>query len=269
MSDVASGPALLVPEWPAPPRVSACFTTRRGGCSNAPWDSFNLATHVGDATAAVARNRALLGDRLGADVSPCWMEQVHGERVVRLDARPGEPLRADAAITRRPGLACTVMVADCVPILLCAADGGEVAAVHAGWRGLANGIVGRAVAAFSAMPSTLLAWIGPCIGAGAYVVDDALRTRFLELDPGAAGCFSGGPAQWHFDLHALAHRQLALAGITAVYGAPCCVHADATRFYSYRRDGVTGRMAALIWIRTAGGQGGERTRSGRTGSGRG
>ncbi|MGE0482812.1 MAG: peptidoglycan editing factor PgeF [Gammaproteobacteria bacterium] len=248
MSGGVVEPMLFEPTWPAPARVGACFTTRRGGFSAEPWDTFNLATHVDDDRDAVARNRDLLSCHLGPGVTPCWMEQVHGDYVARLD-EPPRGLCADAAITRVPGLACVVMVADCVPILLCTANGDEVAAVHAGWRGLAAGIVARTVASFATRPSRLLAWVGPCIGADAYVVDASLRTRFLTLDAGAETCFQHRSTRWHLDLHALARRQLDGAGVGAVHGAPCCVHADAERFYSYRRDGVTGRMAALIWIR--------------------
>lgn len=253
VTPMAAG-ALLQPAWPAPANVGACFTTRLGGTSSGAWASFNLAAHVGDDAIAVARNRALLGAALGDDIHACWLEQVHGNAVVRLACIPpphAPPTRADAAITRVAGLACTVMVADCVPLLLCDDDGLEVAAVHAGWRGLANGIVARAVGRFRAPAARLRAWIGPCIGAEAYRVDTTLYERFLALDPGAAGCFTRIDDDWQFDLHALARRQLAATGVTAIHGEPCCVHRDTERFYSYRRDGVTGRMAALIWIRPA------------------
>jgi len=242
-------PTLLAPAWTVPVNVGACFTTRLGGVSSAPWDSFNLASHVGDEPGAVAENRARLMRALGLDTPPCWLEQVHGVEVLRLTA-PIADRRADAAVTAVPGLACVVMVADCVPLLLCSRDGREVAAVHAGWRGLAGGIIARAVAAFRAPPASLLAWIGPCIGATAYVVGNDVRSALCAVTPDAGTCFARAPAGWHCDLAALAARQLAGAGVGAWTSAGACVHADAAHYYSYRRDGRTGRMAALIWLKS-------------------
>lgn len=238
-------PELLVPDWPAPRSVRAVFTTRRGGHSHGPWQGFNLATHVGDDAQDVARNRALLAGLLPGADTVAWLEQVHGTTVVHLAAAPPRPLTADAAITSRPGLACAVLVADCVPILLTSRDGNAVAAVHAGWRGLADGIVAQAVAAFRVPPSTLMAWIGPCIGPTAYTIGAELAARFTALGAGRH-CLPHADG-WHLDLHGLARHALARAGVDAVHGAARCVHGDAQAFYSYRRDGRTGRMAALIW----------------------
>ena len=181
-------------------------------------------------------------------MQPCWLRQVHGAAVARIDAPPATVPAADAAITTRPGLACAVLVADCVPVLLCSDDGAEVAAVHAGWRGLDNGILARAVTAFHVPPRRLLAWIGPCIGPSAYAVGADLVNRFASRDPGSVSCFREHGASWHLDLHALTRRQLAAAGIEAIHGQPRCVHAEPAEFFSFRRDGATGRMAALIWI---------------------
>ncbi|MEQ8233934.1 MAG: peptidoglycan editing factor PgeF [Gammaproteobacteria bacterium] len=243
--------AILTPAWPAPAAVGACFTTRQGGVSERPWASFNLATHVGDDPAHVAANRARLRAVLGLAHEPGWLEQVHGTRVARLGA-PRGGVTADAAITRVPGLACVVMVADCVPVLLCDDEGREVAAAHAGWRGLAGGILAGAVAAFARAPRHLLAWIGPCIGPAAYTVGDDVRRQLLTATPGGENCFAPrhDGAGWHCDLAALAARQLRRASVAAVTGADTCVHDDPARFYSYRRDGETGRNAALIWLKT-------------------
>lgn len=244
-----SQPPLIAPAWAAPANVGACFTTRLGGVSRAPWDSFNLGAHVGDDADAVTENRARLQRALGLETPPCWLQQVHGIEVLRLTA-PGAGRQADAAITAVPGLACVVMVADCVPILLCSRDGHEVAAVHAGWRGLAGGIIARAVAAFRAPPAALLAWVGPCIGAAAYVVGDDVRAALDAATPAATACFTPAATGWHCDLAALAARQLGGAGVGTCTVAGTCVHDDATHYYSYRRDGRTGRMAALIWLKS-------------------
>ncbi|MEQ8660859.1 MAG: peptidoglycan editing factor PgeF [Gammaproteobacteria bacterium] len=241
-------PVLVSPAWPAPATVGACFTTRLGGVSVAPFDTLNLAMHVGDDPARVAENRARLRAALGPGVAPCWLDQVHGSHVVRLDDAVSG-CAADAAITTRPGLACAVMVADCVPVLLCARDGREVAAVHAGWRGLAGGIIGAAVGAFAAAPRALLAWIGPCIGPVAYAVGDDVRRQLLAATPHGACCFARTGAGWQCDLAALAARQLAHLGVTAITRADTCVHAAPTRYYSHRRDGTSGRNAALIWLK--------------------
>jgi len=242
--------ACVTPQWAAPATVRAGFTTRAGGVSNGPWTGLNLARHVGDDPAAVARNRALLRATLALPAEPCWLDQVHGTRVVRPDGHGVLP-PADAAYSRRPGVVCTVMVADCVPILLCSRRGDEVAAVHAGWRGLAAGIVPRAIAAFMAPAHELLAWIGPAIGAAAYIVGSELRAQFVADDPGSAALFSAQPPGWRFDLSGLAARHLAQAGVRAVSVAGRCVYSEPATFFSYRRDGVSGRMAALIWLASA------------------
>lgn len=244
----AQRPRVLCPAWPAPAAVGACFTTRQGGASGAPWAGLNLALHVGDDAQAVARNRAALASVLGPEVRVGWLEQMHGCAVAHLDTATA-PAAADAAITHTRALACAVLVADCVPILLCAADASEVAAVHAGWRGLAAGVIARAVAAFAVHPGRLLAWIGPCIGAARYRVGDELRERFVAIEPRDAAWFHRHRGHWYCDLHGLSASRLEHAGVGAIYGTRRCVYREAAHFYSYRRDGVTGRMAGLIWIR--------------------
>lgn len=244
----AAPPETRLPAWPIPPTVGCCFTTRRGGVSAPPYDGANLALHVGDDPAAVRQNRAALRARLGLAHEPCWLDQVHGASVHR--AAPADPVpHADAAITRVPGLACVVMVADCVPLLLCDEDGTEVAAVHAGWRGLRAGVIGATVAAFAAPAARLRAWIGPHIGVSAYAVGDALRDEFDGV-AAANGCFERHGGRLHFNLARACSRALAAAGVAVISDAHACVHASRDDWYSYRRDGVTGRQAALIWIRS-------------------
>lgn len=256
----------VTPQWPAPSSVRAVFSTRRGGVSQPPYDSMNLALHVGDQPSAVQANRARLGDQL--DARPVFLEQVHGTRVVQLDAHSCDATAADGAFTREPQVACTVMVADCLPILLCDRDGQQVAALHAGWRGLAGkkgvGIVEQGVQRFLqvslAAPGVaapeLLAWLGPCIGPRAFEVGDAVRAAFVDGDARSAFYFApGAPGKWWADLPGLARHRLQRQGVDAVYGNDgsdtwCTVHQRA-RFFSYRRDGVSGRMAACIWLASA------------------
>ena len=239
--------SLRVP-WPAPPRVHAAFSTRHGGVSRAPWAGLNLATHVGDDPANVAANRAALYHHLRLTVEPHWLEQVHGTEVVRLDDAVSTK-RGDAAITRSPGRVAAVMVADCLPVLLCDEGGQEVAAVHAGWRGLDADIIAKTIACFVAPPSSLMAWLGPAIGLCAYRVGADLRARFVASDARYAQAFTRIEHHWHMDLARVAELQLVAAGVARITASQRCVHAEPDNFYSYRRDGETGRMAALVWIR--------------------
>lgn len=243
--------ALLIPDWPAPPGVRALVTTRTcaEGRSAAPYARFNLAAHVGDATAAVTANRLCLR-RAPFDVpsEPLWLSQVHGTCVVAAEDAAAN-VEADASVTRTPGRVCAVLTADCLPLLLCAEDGSTIAAVHAGWRGLANGVIEASVAAMPSQPAHLLAWLGPAIGPAAFEVGDEVRDAFVSRDSHASAAFvRHGPGKWLCDLYLLARQRLAALGVTRVYGGGLCTFADAQRFYSYRRDGVTGRMASLIWI---------------------
>lgn len=241
---------LITPDWPAPPGVRALCTTRHGGVSAAPWDSLNLGDHVGDSPTAVAENRRRLGELLPAE--PVWLNQVHGTTCLTLpDTRhaPNPPPVADAACTRDPGVVCAVLTADCLPLLLCDAAGSVVAAAHAGWRGLAAGIIEATVTAMQLPGARLLAWLGPAIGPDSFEVGDEVRATFVAHDPAAAAAFTPRPGgKWHGDLYRLARQRLAATGVTAVHGGKACTLRDADRYYSYRRDGVTGRMASLIWI---------------------
>ena len=240
----------IVPDWPAPAGVHALLTTRAGGVSRAPYASLNLGDHVGDDPAAVAANRLRLHQALVGAGDPVWLEQVHGTRVIdaALDRAGTAPERADAAFARRPGVCCVVMTADCLPVLFCDAAGGVVAAAHAGWRGLCAGVLEQTVAAMAVPAHTLLAYLGPAIGPQAFVVGDEVRAAFVARDAQAAAAFCPQPAgKWLADIYHLARLRLAACGVDRVYGGTWCTVSDADRFFSYRRDGQTGRMASLIW----------------------
>ncbi len=264
-------PHWLIPDWPVPDRVRAVFTSRQGGCSSAPWDSMNLGDHVGDAPAQVAVNRNTLAQALGA--RPVFLQQVHGTQVLAVDGATPHGQPADAAITRQGGVACTIMVADCLPVLLSTTDGAVVAAAHAGWRGLAGagetGILEKTYERFSELTLypreecaiNTIAWLGPCIGPTAFEVGPEVRTAFVAGDPQAGLCFvPHGPGKFLADLPGLARLRLQALGITQIYGndgsAAWCTVGNASRFFSHRRDAgvcgnglkTTGRMAAAIWL---------------------
>ncbi|MEO5659432.1 MAG: peptidoglycan editing factor PgeF [Polaromonas sp.] len=270
-------PDWLIPDWPAPGGVRAVFTTRAGGVSAAPFDSMNLGDHVGDQPAAVAANRARLQRATGTPA--VFLHQVHGARVQLLDARTLSGHRADASVTVERKLACTIMVADCLPVLLTTQDGGVVAAAHAGWRGLAgvgdsgdnggSGVLASVYKSFRALAQAgraqaaikTIAWLGPCIGPCAFEVGEEVKAAFVAKQPRAARCFVPvGPGKYLGNLSALARLQLKALGVTQIYGndgsAPWCTAGNPLRFFSHRRDagiagngfGTTGRMAACIWL---------------------
>ena len=249
---------VLRPDWNVSPPVGALMTTRAGGSSRAPWDSLNLGTAAGDDPAAVAANRAAFCEALGGAV-PVFLRQVHGIRVIHLaelHAAPHAPLEdADASVATVPGLACAVQVADCLPVLFAAPRGRGVGAAHAGWRGLAGGVLEATVQALceaaSCSPGAVQAWLGPSIGPRRFEVGDEVRAAFQAPGrPAAAAAFTpaGSPGKWLADLPALARDRLSRAGVAHVSGGGWCTHEDASRFFSFRRDGVTGRMAAAVWI---------------------
>lgn len=239
---------VIIPDWPAPARVRAVSTIRPGGVSAAPYDSLNLGDHVGDNPEQVAANRHRLRQALELPAEPVWLEQAHGAGVVSA-AKVIGAARADASYARRPGYICAVLTADCLPALLCDRAGGCVAIAHGGWRGLAGGVLGATVNRLGCEPGELLAWLGPAIGPGAFEVGDEVRRTFLQLDAGNAACFRPSPAgRWLADIYELARRQLRDLGVTAVYGGGWCTFSEPERFFSYRRDGRTGRMASLIWL---------------------
>ncbi|MDP1526223.1 MAG: peptidoglycan editing factor PgeF [Rhodocyclaceae bacterium] len=238
-------PEFIIPDWPAPSNVQAIQTTRSGGVSIAPYASLNLGDHVGDAPAAVAENRRLLRTHLPDE--PVWLKQVHGTHC--LDAATAVAgTEADAAFTRQPGVVCAVLTADCLPVLLCDDAGTVVAAAHAGWRGLAAGVIETTVAAMNLPGAQLMAWLGPAIGAENFEVGGEVREAFVTHNRAAAAAFAARPhGKWRCDLYALARFRLEAMGISRITGADFCTAGDADRFFSYRRDGTTGRMASLIW----------------------
>jgi YfiH family protein len=234
------------PDWPAPPNVVALQTTRLGGSSAAPYASLNLGDHVGDAPLVVARNRMALESLLPSE--PVWLKQVHGTQVADT-ATAGCLPEADACISSHAGSVCVVMTADCLPVLLCDEAGTVVAAAHAGWRGLCDGVIERTIAAMGAAPKNLLVWLGPAIGPQAFEVGNEVRAAFMAHDPQAAAAFQPGESgKWYADIWQLARQRLESAGVTRVYGGGLCTFSDPQRFFSYRRDGVTGRMGTFIYL---------------------
>lgn len=237
----------IQPNWNSPPGIRACCTTRRGGVSAAPFDSLNLALHVGDDAKRVAQNRILLQQQLQLPTEPCWINQTHGTHTVTLEQDISRD--ADAAVTRVPGTIAVVMIADCLPILLCNQDGSEVAAVHAGWRGLQAGVIQSALTTMNSSNRRVMAWIGPGISQSCFEVGDEVRTAFIDSMRDAQTCFSvHREGHWLCDLAGLAERVLKAQGVGEVFRDSHCSYRDADRFYSYRRVATTGRMAALIWI---------------------
>ena len=236
----------IIPDWPAPPNVKALQTTRQGGVSLAPYDGLNLGSHVGDNPLAVARNRISLNALLPSE--PVWLEQVHGTAVADADAA-GCRVQADACIARQHGSVCAVMTADCLPVLLCDKQGTVVGAAHAGWKGLAGGVLEAAVRAMGVAPQNIMAWLGPAIGQQAFEVGDEVRAAFIAVQPQAASAFTPGQTgKWLADIYALARLRLDALGVTQIYGGGHCTYREREKFYSYRRDGATGRMGAFVWL---------------------
>jgi len=238
----------ITPNWPAPSNVKALFTTRNGGGSSAPYASLNLGDHVGDNPLTVKQNRALLRRFLPGE--PGWLKQVHGTKSVDLDEHDcTSSCESDGAFSRRPGGICAVLVADCLPVLLCDRAGTVVAVIHAGWRGMAEGIIERTVSAIGTLNSPLMAWLGPAIGPDHFEVGEEVRKAFIERDEKSALAFiSRNNDKWLADLFLLARQRLTNAGVAEIYGGGECTFSDPARFFSYRRDGKTGRMAGLIWL---------------------
>jgi len=254
--------AWLEPDWPAPATVRALSTWRGGGVSAAPYESLNLGGHVGDAQGEVAENRRRLAAAAGLPAEPVWLAQIHGTTVADLEAIhrardaaardiAGSVGPADAAFARRPGQVCAILTADCLPLLLAAESGDLVGAAHAGWRGLAAGVVEATVRAMAAPPQRLLAWLGPAIGPAHFEVGPEVREALLTGDSGAEAAFmANARGRFMADLAALVRRRLEALGVTRIYGGGECTFAAADRYFSHRRDGVTGRQATLIWLAT-------------------
>ena len=264
MAAPAPGAAILPADWPAPPGVVAFTTLRHGtGTSRPPFDAFNLGNArdpAGDDPATVAANRAALVAHAGLPSAPHWLRQVHGTGVLPVDAalaagdataeraRMAAEPEADAAVTVVPGVVLAVLTADCLPVVLASASGEEIGVAHAGWRGLAAGVLEATVAAFAAPPRELLAWLGPAISQPAFEVGGEVREAFVRDDPGAAGHFlENEQGRWHADLYGLARRRLERSGVLRVFGGGRCTYGEPTAFFSYRRDGQCGRMATFAY----------------------
>ena len=247
--------SFIIPEWPAPPNVRAVVTTRVGGVSVAPFDSFNLAFHVNDNAVAVVENRRKLLTALN-EIAPCgppqWLQQVHGTEVVDAFSEPKIRAQnvpeADAVTTTHRGLPCVVMTADCLPVFFSDRNGNRVAVAHAGWRGLCHGILENTLARFT-NPAEVMCWLGPAIGANAFEVGAEVRDAFMKVDKSAASAFvAKANGKYHADIYELARQRLVKAGIGMISGGEMCTVSDGERFYSYRREQTTGRMASIIWL---------------------
>jgi len=241
--------SFITPSWPAPANVKALQTTRTGGVSHAPYNSLNLGVHVDDDEIAVAKNRQLLCPYLPSE--PVWLNQVHGIEVI--DAAQSTCLQnADASFTTQSNVVCVTMTADCLPVLLCDKAGTVVAAVHAGWRGLCDGAIESAVNKLPVEKSEILAWLGPAIGPDAFEVGEEVRQQFIKHDQQAEQAFKPQGDKWFCNIYMIAKQRLNQIGVTQVYGASInedfCTYSDEMRFFSFRRDNVTGRMASLIWL---------------------
>lgn len=249
-SKIGSELSLIRPDWPAPSNIRAVCSTRMGGVSQFPWASLNLGDHVGDAPNDVFENRTKLADTcdLPADAFG-WLKQVHGTEVVSLPAAESVP-EADASFTRVAGRACTILTADCLPVILCDHDGEVVAAAHAGWRSLCGGLLEKLVAGMKIPGGRLMAWLGPAIGPEAFEVGPEVKAAFIAQSPQAEAAFNAqGAREGHYmaDIYLLARQRLEKLEITSIYGGDFCTVADSQHFYSYRRDGQTGRMATVVW----------------------
>lgn len=237
---------LLIPDWPAPPNVHGLQTTRIGGVSRAPYDSLNLGAHVGDTPLNVAANRQLLSPFVPSE--PVWLNQVHSTLTIDAETAGCAPPDADASYTKQRNVVCATMTADCLPLLFCNQAGTEVAAVHAGWKGLLDGVIESALDRMQSKPSEILAWLGPAIGPQAFEVGSEVRDAFIKKLSQAETAFKPYGEKWLGDMFMLARQRLAERGVTQVYGGGICTYSNPERFFSFRRDNVTGRMATLIWL---------------------
>ena len=244
-------PDWITPDWPAPEHVASVSTTRIGGFSKGSYSGFNLAAHVGDNLQHVIENRRLLCNSLHLPSEPCWLDQRHGAQVIRLPAETGCPVQADAVYTMTPEVVCVVLTADCLPVLFCDREGSCIAAAHAGWRGLLSGVLEKTLDALPADPSRLLCWLGPAIGSGKFEVDEKLRHQFVMKGSENESAFHACKADKYLaDIYQIARNILTAKGVQSVSGGNYCTYTQCQEFFSYRRDGITGRMATLIWFKS-------------------
>ena len=242
----------LPADWPAPSNIKAGTTLRSGGISLPPYDTFNMGDHVGDDPKAVAENRQRLIPSLPLPAEPVWLKQVHSKVIVDAANTLPSTIEADGSVSSEAGVVCAVLTADCLPLLICNKQGTQVAAVHAGWRGLADGIIEQALEKFNEDKDNLLIWLGPAIGPNSYEVGDEVRNRFIAHDPDAISAFESRhqshQGKWLMNIYTLARQRLKAQGVADIYGGTFCTFTATEHFYSYRREGITGRMANLIWI---------------------
>ncbi|USD65757.1 peptidoglycan editing factor PgeF [Vibrio sp. SCSIO 43136] len=237
---------MIIPNWPAPKNIKAVSSTRVGGVSTGKYHGLNVGAHVGDDICLVERNRRIFARQTGMPSAPVWLNQTHSTDIVRVEQPSKSVIDADGSITRTQGVVCCAMTADCLPVLVTDIEGSQVAAVHAGWRGLANGIVENALAQFD---KPVMAWLGPGIGQSAFEVGDDVVEAFVSHDTKAMTAFTAKKdGKWLADMPKLAKLRLAAQGVEHIYDSGLCTYQNPTQFYSYRRDGVTGRLASFIWI---------------------
>ncbi|WIV89376.1 purine nucleoside phosphorylase YfiH [Proteus appendicitidis] len=241
--------SLIFPDWPQPENIGSCSTLREGGISLPPYDSFNLGTHVGDKLSDVEENRRRLCQQALLPEMPLWLEQVHGTHVVTLNTEKNNEIQGDALYTSTVKKVCAIMTADCLPVLFTTVDGTEVGAAHGGWRGLCHGVLQNTLAQFKAPKDQIMAWLGPAIGPTAFEVGAEVRLAFIEKNIAFESAFIPHNGKYLANIYMLARIILQESGITQIYGGDFCTVTDPSRFFSYRRERVTGRMASLIWIK--------------------
>lgn len=242
---MSSNTDFIIPDWPAPANVKAIQTTRNGGFSVAPYHGLNLGMHVKDDALAVAKNRQLLSQYLPSE--PVWLNQVHGIQVI--DASNSLCAQdADASFSKHKNVVCVTMTADCLPVLICNKQGTAVASIHAGWRSLCDGVIEATIESLGLQSEDLMAWLGPAIGPKAFEVGSEVRSAFMAQDEEAEQAFSLSADKWLGDLYLIARQRLNKRGITQIYGGGECTYSNPTQFFSFRRDGLTGRMATMIWF---------------------
>lgn len=241
-------PEFIIPDWPAKPNIKAISSTRLGGVSRAPYNGFNLAEHVDDNTDDVTENRRKLKEYGRLPAEPCWLQQTHSTIVVSANPEQ-QSIDADGSVCNQAGVVCVVQTADCLPILLTTNNGNKVGALHAGWRGLCNGIIEKGIAAMMTQPDQIIVWMGPAIGPNYFEVGEDVFNAYDNTYPGSSQVFKAtGDRKWHMNIYEAARQVLHKSGVNQIYGGDHCTYTDEKHFYSYRRDGICGRMASMIWM---------------------